>query len=196
MSGVAVWFCFGADLPGPCRPGWPILERREDAAGQPQRPLRQGAVGRGGAAPSLATRLPSPAAPAASPSPPQRVGDRSAGGPGTWAPPSHPHSHPHTHPRARTRAPASRALSLADTQALRSPSRPARRAATPSAQPQGPPLASRCFSLDSSSAASVPATWARRFSRCCYCRDLEDPKGARWRHANGNDTLLLLRARF
>lgn len=31
---------------------------------------------------------------------------------------------------------------------------------------------------------------------CCYCRDVEEPRGARWRHANGNDTLLLLRARF
>ncbi|XP_034500108.1 vegetative cell wall protein gp1-like [Ailuropoda melanoleuca] len=121
MSGVSVRFCFPADSRGPCRPGGPILERMEDAVGQPQRPLRQGAVGRGGAAPSRATWLPSPAAPAASPSPPQPVGGRSAGGPGTWAPPSHPHSHPHTHPRARTRAPSSRALSLADTQALRSP---------------------------------------------------------------------------
>ena len=130
-GGGSVHFCFGADLLGRCRPGRPIPGRRVDAAGQPQRPLRQGAAGRGGAAPSRTTWLPSPAAPAASPSPPQRVGGRSAGGPGTWAPPSHPHSHPHTHPRARTRAPASRAPSLADTPALASLSQPARRAATP-----------------------------------------------------------------
>ena len=38
------------------------------------------------------------------PPPPQPVGGRSSGGPGTWAPPSHPHSHTDTHPRAHAPA--------------------------------------------------------------------------------------------
>ena len=96
------------------------LPERAARSGEPQRPLRQGAVGLGGAAPSPEPWLPPPAA-RSLPSP-QPAGGRRTGGPGTWAPPSHPHSH--THPR-RTRAP-----SPAETQALARPSAAVRRAAT------------------------------------------------------------------
>lgn len=140
----------------------PPAGRRLDAAGQPQRPLRQGAAARGGAAP----RLPAPAAPAASPAPSQPVGGRSAGGPGTWAPPSHPRSHPHTQPHARISCsfPGSRSRARASLAA-------GPRAATHPhpAQPQGPPEASSRSPLDRSFAASVAAAWTRPFGRCCCC---------------------------
>lgn len=161
-----VWVWSG--LPRPARPRPAQPARGEDAARQLQRPLRQAEVGRGGAAPSPEPRLP-PGAARSLPLAPQPVGGRSPGGPGTWAPPSHPPSHSHTAARTHPLA-ASRAPSLADTPGPASVSGPARRARTPSSHLRDRPSASSCSSLGSCTAASFAAAGTRPFSHCCSCR--------------------------
>lgn len=52
----------------------------------------------------------------------------------------------------------------------------------PPASPQDRPLASSCYSLGSSTAASFPATGTRPFSHCCSCRDVEAAGGAGQTH--------------
>lgn len=153
-----------------------------------------GGAGRCGARPGDLPRVPWRPQPLP---PPQPVGGRSSGGPGTWAPPSHPHSYTHTHPRARTRAPASRALSLADTQTLTSRSwpRPAGQR-PPSTQTPGPPSASSACSPDGSSRPRVTATWPNSLATAATVGTWKQPRGARPRHPEGEDTLLPLRARF
>ena len=138
-----------------------------------------------------------PLAPAASPSPAacRRPQLGRAGHVGASVTPSLIHTH--THPRARTRAPASRALSLADTQALTSRSwpRPAGQR-PPSTQTPGPPSASSACSPDGSSRPRVTATWPNSLATAATVGTWKQPRGARPRHPEGEDTLLPLRARF
>lgn len=178
-------------------PSRPRPERSEDAARQPQRPLRQEAAGRGGAAPDRATCLVSPGA--RSLSLPRSLSAAAARAGRARGRLRHTltHTHTHTHPRARTRAPASRALSLADTQTLTSRSwpRPAGQR-PPSTQTPGPPSASSACSPDGSSRPRVTATWPNSLATAATVGTWKQPRGARPRHPEGEDTLLPLRARF
>lgn len=144
--GLLAWKRASPTPPAP-RPG-----RRDDAARQPQRPLRQGAAGRGGAARGLATWLASPSRPQPPPSLPRSLSAAAA-----WAGRARgrlrhtlPHTHSHiparTHPRACISCSFPGRHSGAHESLLARP--PGR---DPCTQAQGPPLASRRFSPPGSS---------------------------------------------
>ncbi|XP_054941146.1 splicing factor 3B subunit 4-like [Physeter macrocephalus] len=96
-----VLFCSGAGFPE-------SLQSPAGSAGRTQRGSRSGLCVKGRRGGEVRRRAwrpgSSPPGARSLPPPPQPVGGRSSGGPGTWAPPSHPHSHTDTHPRAHAPA--------------------------------------------------------------------------------------------
>ena len=96
-----VLFCFAAGFPRvhPAPALSAAIGRGEAAAAASA--SGGGGAGRCGARPGDLPRVPWRPQPLP---PPQPVGGRSSGGPGTWAPPSHPHSYTHTHTRAHAPA--------------------------------------------------------------------------------------------
>lgn len=131
-----------------------------------------GGAGRCGARPGDLPRVPWRPQPLP---PPQPVGGRSSGGPGTWAPPSHPHSYTHTHTPARTHPRACIPCSLPGrhTDAHESLLAPARRTATPLHPDSGPALGQQRLLSRRLLAPAGHSHLAQLSGHCCYCRHLE-----------------------
>lgn len=158
-------------------------------AGQPQQPLRQGVVRRGGAAPSGETWISLPTLCSLSPSPAA-----------FWRPP---------HGRARhVGASVTPSLTLLHTRALhlvllswltprRSRVSPCRSAGQlpPSTHPPARPQQAADSLQTAPFAASITAPWTGPFASAPTVGTWERQE-ARLRHANGNDMLPLLKAGF